>query len=121
MASSGGYPCEWFLQMSDDLVYILCLGILNDPQQCKNGHLFCKHCILKSVLTLKKCPTCKLKLYVKDLSSCLLAKTMIENLQVRCHRLPILSPGSCSWTGPMFKHLYHVCLVTKAPSFGQCF
>ncbi len=62
----------------------ICLQILNKPRQCKNGHLFCLSCILKSISKNTECPSCRCRLTEENLSRSLFVERHIRNLKVFC-------------------------------------
>lgn len=63
----------------------ICLGILNTPKQCKNGHLFCDLCIRST--QVGKCPICRCSVDEKDLGRNLLAEEYLNSVPVWCqHR-----------------------------------
>jgi hypothetical protein len=98
------------------LICMICLEVLNDPQQCKNHieHVFCNICIKKSLRNYnckKKCPACREKLYLKDLKEVGDARLEIESLQVKCNKT-ILGDSVCEWTGFPAKWKNHECVHT---------
>jgi hypothetical protein len=56
----GGFSKDIFVnEIPTELCCGLCSYVLNDPHQCKNGHMFCKPCFTKSLKFTQSCPTCK--------------------------------------------------------------
>eukprot|EP01117_Protostelium_nocturnum_P011648 TRINITY_DN4238_c0_g1_i2.p1 TRINITY_DN4238_c0_g1~~TRINITY_DN4238_c0_g1_i2.p1 ORF type:complete len:540 (-),score=177.25 TRINITY_DN4238_c0_g1_i2:250-1869(-) len=62
----------------------ICMQIMVNPRQCKNGHLFCGVCIHKSIEKRPECPQCRDYLNLAELSRSLLAEKAIRNLKVHC-------------------------------------
>eukprot|EP01083_Nonionella_stella_P127343 385762_1 len=62
----------------------ICTEVLEDPQCCREGHIFCKRCIFKWLSRSSTCPTCRTPLPRRDLHSSLLARNLIGELQVHC-------------------------------------
>ena len=111
----GGYPVEWFVNpVSEDLNCSICWNVLNDPQQCKNGHCFCRFCITDALKRREVCPTCNIKLILNDLGSSLLAQKQIRKLQIRCRS----SGDLCLWQGTideLQQHLKQDCYYRLVP------
>ena len=63
---------------------LICLEILNDPVQCKRGHVFCRECILAALKKCEECPSCRDSLTEATLSECLFAKQQITSRQIYC-------------------------------------
>ena len=97
MLMPGGFPIGLFVDTPPvDLLCGFCKNILNNPHQCKNGHLFCLQCLQ----TCTECPTCKISLNHSELGASLLAQERIETLSMKCRCKVMGSPDStCSWTG----------------------
>ncbi len=82
---SGGYDARIFVvKPADGYVCPLCLNIINDPQQCKNGHGFCNTCIRKAIATRKECPVCKVYLTADLLGRSLFAHNGIHSISTFC-------------------------------------
>ncbi|KAL6044324.1 RGS-containing protein kinase RCK1 [Balamuthia mandrillaris] len=62
----------------------ICLQILNKPRQCRNGHLFCLSCIVRSISKNPECPTCRCRLEEEHLARSLFVEKHIRNLKVFC-------------------------------------
>lgn len=81
--SGGGFPFSWFVERSDDLCCGLCLDVLKDPLQCKNGHMYCASCIKNAFKFQLKCPTCSVATSLQEMSECLYVKNKISELKVK--------------------------------------
>src|SRR4051812_16850316 len=110
-----GYPREWFVDSDEilqDVFCSICMGICRDPQQCINGHLFCKDCVLKAYQKNgRSCPQCRVgKLTSEHLSNNLFAKKAIDKLRVRCvcHTVDV---EGCGWIGA---------LIQRQERFQEC-
>ena len=86
-----------------DLICPICLEVLNNPRQCRNGHAFCEGCILGSIRSGNHtCPVGRCPIAEASLSSIRLVKNMIGQMAVCC---PTITPRigsqstSCEWTG----------------------
>jgi hypothetical protein len=105
LRNCGGFPREWFVDdLSIELNCGICLEITNDPQQCKNGHLFCTNCFLNSIKYVKKCPVCSTSVEPNYLCKNRFANNMIRTSLVRCPcRSEPLSMDlvGCAWTGTL--------------------
>jgi len=104
----------------------LCLGVLNKPVQCKQGHIYCESCFHRWLRTNKKsCPTCKEKITMKALSRNRHLENIISNLQVRCthgddkivdetkRRKTKNGDECCDWKGKhseLLNHLTNECM-----------
>jgi hypothetical protein len=96
LRSIGGHPRHIFVDIDKQFDCGLCLDILNDPFQCKNGHMFCKSCILHSINKVgRKCPTCKTYLTTETISRNLLANNQIHDAKVKC----ACFDEQCDWIG----------------------
>jgi hypothetical protein len=109
----GGYSADCFIEeVSESLKCGICLAILKDPRQCRNGHTYCISCATNFLLNKKKCPTCDVRIAnLKMMSPNLVAKGIVDNLVVGCKL--------CSWTGPLFTsdehQTVHSCLIAVPP------
>lgn len=87
-------------QMAKRLECGVCLGVLNDPKQCKNGHAFCSGCFDSSLRDNQKCPSCRIRVISDDLSTCLVLCTLVADLTVTCKCLDEQdAKQGCQWTG----------------------
>lgn len=57
----------------------ICLQLLNKPRQCKNGHLFCLHCISQCLEKGHECPSCRCSLKMEELARSLFVEKRIFN------------------------------------------
>lgn len=55
----------------------ICLQLLNKPRQCKNGHLFCLHCISQCLEKGHECPSCRCSLKMEELARSLFVEKRI--------------------------------------------
>ncbi len=86
----------------DFLNCVLCLGVLQDPKQCRNGHNFCNSCILSALKSKKECPCCKVEMPSgSQLVTNLLAKNLTAALRYRCRTSQLRT--QCSWIGASLK------------------
>ncbi len=89
-----GYSLEMFSEAPDPMFKCsICLLVLRDPVQCKNGHMNCRTCIRRAMKRLLKCPVCRCDVNEGLLSSCLVIKEQIKELKVVC------SDRGCNWIG----------------------
>lgn len=94
-------------------VCTVCFKVLNDPHHCKNGHSFCKSCVLSWISRDPSCPTCKDPLRLEDLKLDRTAKDFIACMDVHCE----LS-DQCKWIGPFHKQAEHSlekCMYSQIP------
>jgi hypothetical protein len=92
-------------EISTDYICSICDEVLNEPYQCKNGHLNCKECWNDLILkTGPECMLCRTRVYsLHDLSKCLLVSKQIAALPVTCNCLQNIntSQAGCQWTGTL--------------------
>ena len=62
----------------------ICLEIFREPHQCFNGHLFCKHCIIKSLKRKKECPQCRCALSKTTICRNLFLREFIDKVKFFC-------------------------------------
>ncbi len=80
----GGYPVELFLrEPAVDFCCGICLNVLKDPHQCKNGHTYCFDCISEALTARNVCPSCSVHLNLHSLSKSLVLRNLIDKLIVR--------------------------------------
>jgi hypothetical protein len=106
---STGFPIEWFVDPPERAKCTLCFQILNEPRNCRNGHLFCFECIKMTTSNDNQmtCPTCKTSMKEQDLGLCLYVKEVNMELNAHCscffktdrHQE---QSDNCGWNG-MFK------------------
>ena len=70
--------------LAKELTCSICLQLLCEPRQCKNGHLFCSACILQSIEKRAECPQCRCTLREKSLSRSLFVERSLRTLQIYC-------------------------------------
>jgi hypothetical protein len=106
--------------VSADYICTICLEVLNDPYQCKNGHLNCKECWNDLILSgSRSCTLCRVEVMnLSYLSKSLLVKQQISALHVKCDCLDHIdaSHSGCQWTGTLSEreerqceHLFSKC------------
>lgn len=104
---SSGHPTKLFVeQPSDEFICGLCLDVLNNPHQCRNGHCFCYGCVCSALAVQKVCPICKCSMTVESMHGNLLIRNLIEKTNVKCEN------EGCDWTGALHKldnHLSNDC------------
>lgn len=69
---------------SKDLQCGICLQILGNPKQCKNGHMFCSPCITAHLSKKEECPTCRCTLRESELARNLFVERHLRNLKIFC-------------------------------------
>ncbi|XP_071139172.1 TNF receptor-associated factor 3-like [Mytilus edulis] len=100
----GGHDNEIFLDLSkrERLEYkcSICRLILNQPQQCCNGHLYCLSCVKEwTKRGNKTCPTCGAQATYSDNTD---LRNIIESKYVRCES------SMCAWKGRLERLKHHV-------------
>ena len=103
-----------------DLTCSICLEIFVEPMQCKQGHVFCKACIEKTLEEKEECPMDRSKLLKADLSRALVVENLIGRTRVRCPHASQHTDGAehCDWLGPVSErqeHLDDECRHTLVP------
>jgi hypothetical protein len=122
LGSARGIPKILFSgDVCSDYICTVCLDVLNDPYQCRNGHLNCKECwndlILKS--GSRSCTLCRATVMnMSDLSKCLLVNKQIAALHVKCDCLDNVNVNhaGCQWTGTLSEREVRQCEYL----FAQC-
>jgi hypothetical protein len=104
----------------------ICLYVLKDPVQCKEGHAFCGDCSSR----LRQCACCRINLIPGGLTRNLIARDSIQELEVRCSTIYnssetcIKTNNCCSWLGKLKdqdKHLQLTCsFVLITCSYREC-
>jgi len=80
-----GFDQELFLAPTpDEFTCAVCMGVLERPRQCTNGHVFCEACITDWLQRKAECPTCKCKLTAASLVRNLVVERLILALRLRC-------------------------------------
>src|SRR5689334_20102731 len=46
-------------ESAEELMCNICLEVLENPRQCRNGHLFCMECITPALALTPECPICR--------------------------------------------------------------
>ncbi|XP_052059531.1 TNF receptor-associated factor 3-like [Mytilus californianus] len=100
----GGHDNEIFLDLSkrERLEYTcsICRLILNQPQQCCNGHVYCLSCVKEWTRRGNKtCPTCGAQATYSDNTD---LRNKIESKYVRCES------SMCAWKGRLERLKHHV-------------
>ena len=73
----------------------LCFHVFIDPVQCKDGHIFCRGCLLLALNRKPECPMCKTNLTPTTIGANLYVKNAIQESEVYCFtRLEELEAGS---------------------------
>jgi hypothetical protein len=105
-----GFPSGWFCEAPESYKCGICMDILNNPHQCKNGHCFCLTCFTTSLEINRECPTCKTYVDVDRLSKSLLVRDAIHVLLTKCHIQDVEGTTSevCDWTGHLEKRSVHL-------------
>jgi hypothetical protein len=102
MEDLGGYSTTYFVKKpTDNLICGVCLEVLKNPHQCKNGHMACLSCITTALDSNQECPTCKTYLSIKKLSRSLAIGQIIDDLEIKC------SSDKCDWTGKLGEQSTH--------------
>ncbi len=107
-----GFPIDWFVDFPEDFICGFCSNVLNDPLQCKNGHMFCKSCVTNACITSNSCPTCHIAIVLEGLGNNKLAEKQISKLTTNCPCKSDLSRGynqQCTWTGVLNERLVRDC------------
>lgn len=99
----GGYSDDIFLNLSKreriEFACYICRYVLNKPQQCSNGHLFCLSCITEwNKRGNNTCPICQLQPIYKENYD---LKCKIDSKYVRCEA------SLCSWKGRLERLTRH--------------
>ncbi len=88
----------------------VCYEVLNDPSQCKNGHLLCLVCFQESIRQNPRCPICLTEMTVDEISRNLFVRNSINCLLVKCRSIMDEHHHNdfCHWTGPLSERSSHV-------------
>src|SRR4051812_24610749 len=99
-----GHPRSIFVDQNlESFICAVCLDVCEDPEQCKNGHIFCHNCCLKMDPN-KACPTCRTG-KVSEFGRNIFAKNQIDCLFVKC--VCFESSAACGWQGPLLERNNH--------------
>ena len=97
-----GIPTDLFIEdISDEYKCSICTDILNDPVQCRAGHMFCRHCVSEWLQNHASCPECRIKISIDSLSDSRLIRNLISEQQVRCKRKLDNEIHDCEWIGQL--------------------
>ena len=101
--------CESNEEHLGDLTCSICLEVFVEPMQCKQGHVFCKACIEKTLEEKEECPMDRSKLLKADLSRALVVENLIGRTRVRCPHASQHTDGAehCDWLGPVSERQEH--------------
>ena len=101
--------CESNEDHLGDFTCSICLEIFVEPMQCKQGHVFCKACIEKTLAEKEECPMGRSKLQVADLGRALTVETIMDRTRVHCPHASQHTDGSkhCDWLGPVSERQAH--------------
>eukprot|EP00823_Brevimastigomonas_motovehiculus_P005921 TRINITY_DN4616_c0_g1_i1.p1 TRINITY_DN4616_c0_g1~~TRINITY_DN4616_c0_g1_i1.p1 ORF type:complete len:447 (+),score=70.61 TRINITY_DN4616_c0_g1_i1:22-1362(+) len=102
----GGYPLELFVKEEIavinrfDLKCAICLDVFDNVVETTTcGHLFCEHCIKRSLDYSRQCPLCKRGLTLSKLRKSVKMSRIVMDLKVQC--LNKANGVRCSWTGTL--------------------
>lgn len=116
-----GIPNTLFVGSITSMYYCsICREVLNDPVQCRAGHIFCRSCVREWLRNHKNCPECRIDLSMDSLSDALLIRNHLNSHTVLCKTV-IDSAGACKWTGQLQELETHlsVCEFNNCPHCGQ--
>jgi hypothetical protein len=91
-----------------ELICPIHFGVLDNPAECANGHLFCEGCISKWWQTkgTQSCPVCKVE---GDFESSLSVRALVNNLDIVCPNGRASHDSSgCVWRGKYMSLKSHV-------------
>ncbi len=95
---AAGHSTDLFDNLpSPDFTCGICMEVLNNPHQCKNGHCYCLWCITQALTVRQECPTCKVPLSKGTLSANLIVRNVIDMLPVKC--VNGCEEKKCDWKG----------------------
>ena len=95
--------------VDDEFVCSICLEIFVEPMQCKEGHIFCKACIEKTLKKKEECPMDRSKLLKADLSRVRAVENLISRKRVRCPHASQHTDDEdgCAWVGKVSERQEH--------------
>jgi hypothetical protein len=121
-----GFSVELFVESpSLDLICSVCIGVFNNPKQCKNGHSFCEMCFVNSINHCsRRCPLCRVAVSLRRLTPNETLRAKIANLIVKCNNS---NDFVCQKTGKICDFDNHICthpfigreVVKYFPGFGS--
>ena len=97
-----GYPGELFVKTPFvGFNCTICLNVLNQAQQCYQGHLCCKPCFEMAFQKKIECPTCRIAMQPHAMCDNLLARDLIDLMEIKCMN------EECEWRGQLPSKLFH--------------
>eukprot|EP01041_Mallomonas_annulata_P011393 gene11393-23840_t len=116
MQFASGYPVTLFVenvQEKFDVTCSICMDVLNEPMQCRKGHLYCQICILEALSISKTCPICTKEISESELAANLFVKNLIHSFPIKCSTAIVQSVAKgddfiCKWTGCLSKLESHL-------------
>ncbi|CAL1126019.1 unnamed protein product [Cladocopium goreaui] len=90
----------------------ICLNVFTEPVFCAGTpcqHVFCKSCLTRALEKRPSCPMCKADLEPSQIRTNILARNLVDELQVRCRHHAL----GCGWQGMLQDRGQHEssCLV----------
>ena len=103
-------PAHFVDAVDDEFVCSICLEVFVEPMQCKEGHIFCKACIEKTLKKKKECPMDRSKLLKADLSRVRAVENLISRKRVRCPHASQHTDDEdgCAWVGKVSERQEHL-------------
>lgn len=82
-------------KLAVDLKCGICFGLLKQPCQCRNGHLFCGPCLKRLMDTSHNscCPECRASISSETVARALFVEKAIRGLTLHCRYRFFLEPG----------------------------
>jgi len=87
---------EFIETPDEELKCGICKEVLVEPRCCREGHFFCRKCIMAWLATKRTCPIGRQRLLSIQLARGRLAERMIEKLRVRCRNAAFDEDGETS-------------------------
>ena len=97
-----GYPSTSFLQehVPAEFNCIICLQVLSNPYQCRNGDVFCFKCISEWFRKgHDSCPGCRAFLTLDLLIPNKIVKNIIDGMLIKCDKKSFEKDDFCDWIG----------------------
>ena len=109
--------------VDEELLCSICTDIVQQPQCCRSGHVFCEACIKKWLQNNSTCPIGREELEVEQLAYVRPLERMVDRMQVRCpnrgaRRSWTCRPSGCAWIGLVADraaHLHNECAFQPVP------